>query len=599
MTAPRTSRSKASRRRKRRVKTKSLVLLAVLAAVLLLVGRGTAQIMARVSCTSQPLLINVTVSNDIAPAIQLIATVFNRRQVQVDGRCVAVQIDASSPAVAAAQIDGQHPIAGQPPPDAWIPDSSLWVDQARGFAIGAQTVNPAGFSVAYSPLMIVMPKSAAEHTAAFGKTGWRLLLPRLAGGPVVPRNLSVYLPDPTQSATGLATLIEMGRMLGTGAGARARFAKFAYHANVTSYFDDPTSLTSFVSLAAPPVDDYPVTITSEQAVIAYDDANPRQPLAASYPTGQSPGLGSPELDYPYVLTTSNSRYSAATFQLRSAAALAFGQMLVHNSYATSVLRFDGFRTAGDVPDRFPASYGMDNQLLQVAPPASASEAPASLQTWNKLAIGSRDLALIDISSAMSKPASQAGMSLELELTKTASIGLSFFPDTANIGLWEFAANLHGTLPYRRLVPIGPLPESIGVLTRREQLQRISAGLQPTGGSQVALYGSILDAYQYMQRTYQPKFFNSVLVLTAGMENAPGDITAQDLIKRITTKPGSSRQVAVDIIVFGISPDFSELQQIAHVTGGQAYQITNPQQIVTVFFQAVASRLCGPGSCAGP
>jgi Ca-activated chloride channel family protein len=586
---PRRSRGTASRRRKRRVSTRFLVVLAVIASAALMVGLSTATITSQASCNSNAVLINVAVSTDVAPPVERIAQLFNRQKHEADGRCVAVQIEPGSSAAAAALIDGQAPAGDQEPIDAWIPDSSLWIVQARRFAVGAQTVQPAGFSVARSPLMIVMPAAAAARTPAFDKASWRLLLPHSAGGPPVPDGLRVDLPDPAKSAAGLATLIEVSRLLGSGPQARVRFARFVYASAVTSYFDDPTSLASFVSLAAPPLDGYPVTVTSEQAVLAYDAANPRKPLAARYPTDASPELGSPELDYPYVLTTSD--------HLKLAAASLFGQAL-RGHYAAAVIRYADFRSADGVPDAFPASAGLDSQLLQPAPPASASEAPTALAVWDRLALGSRDLGLIDISAAMRKPASRGGPTQEQELDQTAALGLTLFPDTTQMGIWEFADRLTGALPYRRLISIGPLPANIGPISRRAALAKIVAGIQPTGGSTVALYGSILAAYHHMLATYQPNVVNSVLVLTSGVENAPGDISAAELIRKLTEPAGSTKRVAVIIIAFGGGGNFGQLQKIAAATGGQAYQITNPSQVGRVFFQAIAHRLCDP-SCVAP
>jgi hypothetical protein len=591
VTAPSTPRGKAARRRKRRVSTKFLVFLAVAACFLFLVGRGAAQIVGQVSCSNNQVVLNVVVSQDIGPAINRIADYFNRQRRQADGRCVSVSVSTEKPADATAQIDGLRP-SPHPGIDAWIPDSSLWVDQARNLPLGAKTVQPAGFNVALSPLMLVMPKTAADHTAAFGKTGWRLLLPRSAGGPAVPANLRVDLPDPSQSAAGLAALIEIGRTLGQSTAARVRFARFVYSTGVTPYFDDPSSLKYFVGLAAPPLNSDPVTVTTEQAVLSYDRANARQPLAATYPTGGSAAFGSPELNYPYVLTTSDP--------LRLDAATLFGRALT-GPYAQSVIRYAGFRSGRNVPDRFPPAFGLSKQLLQVATPASASEAPNVLQVWNKLALGSRDLTLVDVSSAMAKPASAAdpsGPTLEQELTQTASLGLALFPDTANIGLWEFADHMTGALPYKQLVSVGPLPENLGVITRRSELQRINGTLPPTGGPHVALYGTILDAYQYMQKTYKPGYFNTVIVLASGLDNAPGDITGQELLKKLAKFNNPTRRVAVIIIAFSLSADFPELKKIALSTGGQAYKITDPSRVAQVFYQALAHRLCDHG-CVAP
>jgi hypothetical protein len=591
VTVPSFPGGKASRRRRPSISTKSLVILAVMASVVLLVGRAAAQIVNRYSCSSNQVVLNVAVSTDIAPAINKIADYFNSRQLQADGHCVSVSVNTEVPAEAAAQIDGQRRMPN-PPIDAWIPDSSLWVAQARGFALGAKTVQPAGYSIALSPLMLVMPKAAAAHTPAFGKAGWRLLLPRSAGGPAVPAGTRVNLPDPSQSAAGMAALVQISRLLGTGVAARVNFTRFVYSTQVTSYFDDPASLRDFVRLAAPPLNGNPVTVTTEQSVLSYDQNYPAQPLAAIYPTGSTDELGSPELDYPYVLTASS--------RLRLDAAELFGKTLTE-PYAQGVIRYFGFRSGKNVPDQFPASYGLSKQLLQVATPASASEGPTVLSVWNKLALGSRDLSLVDVSSFMAAPADPAnpsGPNMEQELAQTAALGLKLFPDAANLGLWEFADNLQHGKPYKELVPVGPLTENVGLISRRAQLERINGTLPPTGGPRVALYRTILDAYKYMQKTYKPKYFNAVIVLGSGLDNAPGDLTARELIKKLTSLSMSPHKVAVIIIAFNTSADFPTLKKIALTTGGQAYMITDPARVAEVFYQALAHRLCFHG-CVAP
>ena len=155
--------------------------------------------------------------------------------------------------------------------------------------------------------MIVMPQLAAARVAAFGASvGWNFLLPAADGGPPTSQHLRVDLPDPNQSAAGLATLVQIGRMLGNGAAARTAFAKFVFSVEVTSQFQGPLGLTPFVTLANPPLNGNPVTVTSEQAVLQYDHSHASQPLAARYPWSRTPGLGSPELDYPYLVTASQS-----------------------------------------------------------------------------------------------------------------------------------------------------------------------------------------------------------------------------------------------------------------------------------------------------
>ena len=586
--AARPARSKASRRRRRRVRTKLLSLLAVVACLALLVVRVTTQALGQLSCNSNPVVINVAVSTDIAPAIQRIAQVFNKEQYRADGKCVQVQINPQAPLLATAQVDGQHPMANSGQIDAWIPDSSLWVTIAQTFPAGAQNVAATGFSVARSPLMIVMPALAARRTPTFANANWRFLLPRSAGGPIVAPGFRVDLPDPAQSAAGLAAVIEVSRLLGPGRPGRISFTRFAAMTAVTPYFDDPASLASFASLAAPPLDGLPVTVTSEQAVLAYDQANPTQPLAAKYPSGDNSAYGSPELDYPYVLTTFD--------KVRRDAATVFRQMLA-GPYAQSVIRFFGFRSGNGVPDRVPAAYGLDSQLLQPAMTASPTEARVDLNAWKRIALGSRDLALIDVSTFMAKPFNPGGASYESTLGTTASLGLGFFPDSTNLGAWEFANRLNGGQPYKQLVSIGPLSGRYGIVSRRSALLHVNSSLTATSQSS-AMYGSILAAYQTMTRTYDKQFVNALIVLTAGNETSPTDISAQALIQQLRTLYSPARPISIIFVIFGDSPNFGIMEKIAKTTNGQAYEILQPSQVGKVFFAATSRRFCNP-KCVKP
>src|SRR5262249_25321454 len=222
----------------RPIRTKPLIILAVLGCLALLIGRGTAQVLDRYPCSSNQIVLNVAVSPDITPAVTRVADYFNRQQLKTDGRCVSVSVNTEAPALAAGQIDGQLP-PPHPAFDAWIPDSSLWVDQARSLPLGGNVIQAAGYSVALSPLTLVMPQAAAARTSAFSRLGWRLLLPPSAGGPQVPAGLRVNLPDPAQSAAGLATLIEMGRVLGPGTAARGRFPRVRHSAEGTTDLHRP------------------------------------------------------------------------------------------------------------------------------------------------------------------------------------------------------------------------------------------------------------------------------------------------------------------------------------------------------------------------
>jgi Ca-activated chloride channel homolog len=585
----RARKGRVSRRgRERHVSVGLLVAIAVGIASVLMATLAAQAVVARSSCNDHPLLVHVAVSDDLAPAVQSVGQLFNRQDHQAAGRCVKVQITPEDPAAVAGAVAGTSPSGGQPAADAWIPDSTLWVDAARIFALGAQRVQTTGITVARSPLMIVMPPAAAAKVPAFNNSvGWSFLLPPNAGGPTSSQQVRVELPDPTQSAAGLATLIEMSRLLGHGAAARTSLTTFVRSAQPSAQFG-ATSLATFVTLANPPLDAHPVTVASEQAVLGYDAAHPGQPLAARYPVGTTAALGTPELNYPYVLTSTEPAEVTAADE--------FGKLL-QQGYTAALVRHYGFRSADGTTGILPASYGLPGQTLQSATQATAVEAQTALQVWRQLQIGSRDLALVDVSSAMGTPSGLPGVTLEQELTQTAGLGLALFPDSTQMGLWEFADNLDGSLPYRQLVPVGPLPGELGLISRRQQIMQIDMSAQPRSDAPAALDETILAAYRQMVATYQPNYTNAVIVLTAGVDNAPGDIPPATLASKLRALYHPNRPVELIIVVLGSKANFAAMQQIAAAGGGAAYPVTDPTQVGKVFFAAVSRRICQTGSCA--
>lgn len=577
------------RGRSRRVGTAKLVALAIAVSAICMITMAANAVISRASCSDTPVLVNVAVSYDIAPAIQTVARAFNTQNVTIGGHCVEVQVTEGDSAAEASQIDGQAALGGMAPIDAWIPDSTLWVDVARTYPLGAQDVQPTGKSVARSPLMLVTTAAVAARTHVFdAPPGWSVLLPPAYGGPPASLGLAVDLPDPTDSASGLASLIELSRVLGDSAAGRTAFTKFVFTAESTEDFDSAAALQQFVRSTEPPFDRQAVTIASEQAVLAYDRANPDAPLQARYPGGAGTALGTPELDYPYVLTTAK----AATLQ----GATAFGNYLQTN-YSKSAIRYYGFRSSGGVPDAMPASAGLSSQPLQLASAPSASEAASNLQAWEKLGTGSRDLALVDVSRAMNQLAGNGKLTLEEELSQTDSRGLALFPDSASLGLWEMGQSGSASQPYQQLVSIGPLPADYGVITRRTQLQQLTYTLK-AGNGVLALHDAILAAYKQMTATYAPNYSNAVLVLTSGVDSARGDMSLASLLSRLRSSYNPGKKVEIVVIMVGSQGNFTALQQIAGATSGVAYQITNPAEIGKIFIEAISQRLCDQG-CAAP
>lgn len=581
--------SSGGKGRGRRISITVLTAIAVLVSAGVMITLTTAAHASRQPCTARPVQVSVAVSPDIAPAVTTVGQLFNRQHHQVRARCARVKIVPALSAPVAAALDGQGSASSLPAVSAWIPDSSLWVAVARSFPVGARLVQPSGLDVARSPLLLVMPPAAAARVPAFGASvGWNFLLPASDGGPPVNQRLRVNLPDPTQSAAGLATLIQIQRLLGTGSAARTAFAQFVYSAEATAQPVGARALTTFVTLAAPPLNGNPVTVLPEQEVLQYDQAHAGQPLAARYPLSSTAALGSQELNYPYVVTASQP--AAATV------ARQFGQLL-GQSYAAQVMRFGGFRSGDDVGDTIPSQFGLAAQLLRVASPPAGSEAQTALQAFTRLGVVARDLTLIDVSGAMTSPVAP-GVTLQQEVGQAAGLGLALFPDSTRMGLWEYADNLTGKQPYKELVSVGPLTGQLGLISRRQQLLEDNQTTKSVPGRPAALNKAILAGYQHMAGSYQAKYANALLVLTSGADNARDDISLSVLLAQLHHLYNPNRPVEIVIIMFGAHGNFTAMRQIAAATAGTAYEITAPAQIGKVFFEAIAQRICA-SSCSTP
>jgi hypothetical protein len=550
-----------------------------------MVGMSASAVIAHASCTNRPTIVNLAASLDIYPAIQTVARTFNREDQVAAGHCVDVQVTQGDPATIAAQVDGQTSLDGSSPVDAWIPDSSVWVDVARSYAAGAQAVQPTSITVARSPVVFVTSQAVAAQTGVFNAgANWSLLLPPGFGGPPASMGLSVDLPDPTDSAVGLLSVIEISRLLGQSTAGRQAFTKFEYTTSSTDEFNSAAALESFLQSI---VLRKAIAVASEQSVVSYDRANPSHPLAAYYPTSPSKATGSPELDYPYVVTSSSPAVSQG--------AMAFGRFL-EGSYAQSVIRYAGFRSDNGVPDDLPASSGLSSQRLDSASPPEPTEVATNLSTWQKLGLGSRVLAILDDSAAMRAPSGLDGLTLEQVLTQTAARGLALFPASTEMGLWEAPNGSSSATSYKTLVPVGPLPAAWGIFSRREEIAQIDLGVTPNGNP-MHLNDTMLAAYKLMTSTYAANYSNAIVVLTAGID-ASGDLKLTRLLSQLKALYNPAKKVEIVIIQFGNVGNFTAMKDIANATGGAAFQITNPDQIAQVFIEAISQRVCDQG-CPAP
>jgi Mg-chelatase subunit ChlD len=206
----------------------------------------------------------------------------------------------------------------------------------------------------------------------------------------------------------------------------------------------------------------------------------------------------------------------------------------------------------------------------------------ALSLWRVVTQSGRILTVIDVSGSMKTPVPNAsGKTRERVTTEAAAGTLALLDDDWSLGLWIFSTNLNGALPYRQLVPTGPLA------VQRPAVSSALGGIRPTNGD-TGLYDTILAAYRQAQARWDASKSNSVLVMTDGENANPGGLTRAGLITALKRTVDPKR--TVQIIAVGIGEaSRAELLQVTRVTGGGVFTTTDPSDISGILLQAVALR----------
>ncbi|MEU8797141.1 substrate-binding domain-containing protein [Spirillospora sp. NPDC048819] len=307
------------------------------------------------SCGGSPLRVTIAAQPEIAPALSDMADRFNVEEHRVGGRCVDARVTAVAP------TGYMSDAALRAKADAWVPESSLWLGVARN--AGATSVPLAGTAVASTPVVLATTRPVeAEFGDAGIDIGWELLLKDEAGGFGVSRAAA----DPRTGMSGTIAMIAVERVAEGKAGDAAEALRDnapgrpdATSGASTAILADLTGAERFAR---------PLVVTTEQAVIAYNDTHRPNPIV-----GLMPDEGTLMLDHPYVVTTKD--------QHRRDAADAFKAALATRA-ARDVLQQAGFRA----PDGTLAPVHADeHDLPEETPPSlrlpTLKEIDEALKSW--------------------------------------------------------------------------------------------------------------------------------------------------------------------------------------------------------------------------
>ncbi|KAA6201221.1 VWA domain-containing protein [Streptomyces parvus] len=566
----------STRRRRRTVAIATLLVLAVATGTAVAAKGGLLSFSE--SCEDSAVHLSVVASPDIAPAVRSIAEQARADEVKADGRCLAVEVlarDAHKVAEALA--------AGDAEPDfqVWLPDSDLWLERAKGLGEGIP-VSPSD-SVASSPVALAMVPSASR---ALGWPRKAYTWAELVAGALGSNRVRLGAADPARSATGLLALAGIGASSARqGGDSDTRVAQTAKVLAERMSDGDAQVLETLARSTSGAEEGNPkrnqAVLISEQAAFAHNaEATGAGKLDLFYPED-----GTPLLDYPYTLVN-EPRLSTA----ESRAALRFMNLLGDRE-ARATFAEHGFRAGdGSAEDSLVAAAGGRKPQPYAEPAAEAPSAEALQETlgmWTITVQSARLTTVVDASGSMATLVPGRNQS-RMDVTKDSLIqALDQFTPDDEIGLWEFATTLDGEKDFRRLMETKRLGDpAAGGGTHREKLTAAFAGLQPVPGGATGLYDTTLASYKEARSTYVKGKFNALVILTDGSNQDTNGISRSGLITELKALVDPERPVPVIAIAVGPDADRDEVAEIARVTGGDGYEVSDPAEIQAVILQAI-------------
>jgi Mg-chelatase subunit ChlD len=537
--------------------------LAVAGATVLLLGLGilVKTVTADADGCSTGTRLVVAADPAVAPAVAEIANAWQQTTAKAAGSCVTVEVQPKESAEMASGLGtyagGTVDIGAKPAPTpteadlpaVWIPDSSAWIGRVR--AVDRDAFDTQQPSIAISPVVVGMPEAAARQL------GGAPLDAQAMAGILAAGKVKLGMTDPRRDTASLVGAMLLKDVVVTQDSDLPKLVG-AYRLRVNTdraYADAKELFAGFASgLGAAPL--------SEQAVIAYNAANPPVKIAAV------PLAVQPTLDFPYAVLTAKSR------EVREAAE-AFRSALTGEDYA-DILARHGLRTpSGVAGSGFTVGHGVTAAKAHVQPVTDMTSVRTTLSIWVAAKTPSRVITLADVTSSMNLPLGAVGKTRLDLLKESATYGLDLFTSDSQLSLWAFAGR--GAQP---LVPMGTLDKA-----QRDRLDQTMQAAHVAQTEDCPLFEALIAAYQEMKASYDPERSNTIVVFTDGRSNLPGGLTLAKAKLELEGLADVARPIRV--ILIGIGPaDIGELSEIARVTGGGAFPLTDARQLDQIFLKAL-------------
>ncbi|WP_078078422.1 substrate-binding domain-containing protein [Streptomyces niveus] len=529
-------------------------------------------------CTGSAVRIDLAASPDIAPAVRAVADDARRNNVTSDGRCVDVRVDARENYEIA---DGLATGTSAPDYEVWLPDSDVWVERALDAGDGV-ALTPAG-NAATTPVTLAAVPSVGKRLGWPEKTyTWAELTATAAGKDA----LRLGAADPARSATGLLAFSSVvGSTREEDPDSDTRIAATAEALAERVSESDGQVVRSLVRGASGNARGNEAVFLTEQAAFVHNSADDGgSDLQLFYPTDAAPVLNYPlNLVNEPDLTTEESRAAMRFISLLSEDGPQ--RTMAEHGFRTghSVVPGGLVRTAGG---RAPQPFALTN-----AQPPASDMVDETLGMWTVTVQDARLTVVVDTSNSMAGPVPERGGESRMDVTKTSMLQtLARFTPADEVGLWGFAAGLDGAKDFRKLSETAPLGERAkDGATHRESLSDAVSALAPVAtGSAAAtgMYDTTLAAFKEAQSSYVSGKCNAVIILTGGPDT---DTTARTSLMTELRKLADPRR-PVPLIAIAVGPEANreEMDEVARITGGAGYEVSDPAEIQAVMIEAIMS-----------
>jgi hypothetical protein len=525
-------------------------------------------------CSEGEAVLTVAATPAMAGPVGQAADAWTKSQPVIQGHCIRAEVAALPPqSVLDGLTIGWDSVKLGARPGAWLPDSSLWINRLS--AQDARLLGSQPTSIATSPVVLAMPEAAANAVPSNEGDGkglqWRDL-PALVSEPNGWQRFghpewgrfSLAMPDVARnpaSALALQSVLASTSPKGIGPltvdtltvpavnDAMIKLATATPPQTPGTTLDALDALATADDLAAAPFDAVP---TLEFDLYRRNTGLDGQPPPAKALVGLPLNGPTPTADFPFVAIAGEH---ADQLQVRAAQQL---REFLQRQDQQRELSMAGLRvpSSDDRPDRAPGIRWSVSQDALTGADANTTQQVSAAWT-NAGGTGQVVTVLLDVSKSMADDGGE-GRS-KLDWAKATLAGQINRFGSGSLGLWVFSSNLTPEgLPYRRLVPTGP------VAGQHDELAAAVAGIGPAADSH--LYPSLLAVYRQALLDRQQGRVNRVVVITDGRNDTP-TMSYEVFKPELDKLAGVPVDLPVSVIAIGSDIDRDQLTELSRVTGG--------------------------------